>query len=383
MGARFTCTDSNARFEGRQLSATNDWKKDHNNRGWKNYITTQYDFIGANKVPVPRDPDCNVDEWPPAYFRDAQNSGQLVRYLPGSENKGVANLWGAFCKNNDGGNGNGQEKDGKLNKNLVKPKNHLGSHEVTVRGTTTTYVSYSAEYTRAVFSMDFKWDGSELGRAPDDSNSWGLDRNPCWPQAIVPNDPGYCLNTNDPWYNNHVPNPDLRMQYSQQPSPQVIKSAEAWLKRHNEVQVQAQVGSNPAPKRPPPGGSGSTPGPKKGPTNPPAAGHKRSLDLLEDGLLAIRDDEFNVTRRLTDEEIKRDIEVIQCADRTCSKERRSYANEEGVIFIPGSRPAMSPPESVEAVATVVAGPATTLERRTVERRSPSPEFPEATTAPAQ
>ena len=90
----------------------------------------------------------------------------------------------------------------------------------------------------------------------------------------------------------------------------------------------------------------------------------------------IRD--VNLTRRLTDEEIKQNVEVLDCADRTCSNERRALGDEDFIV-IPGVGPQMTPPTEVDSVPTIVPE-ATTLETKVETRKAISPELPAPTFA---
>lgn len=113
---------------------------------------------------------------------------------------------------------------------------------------------------------------------------------------------------------------------------------------------------------------------KKPPGNLPS---KRALEIIDDGL-AIHD--VNITRRLTDEEIERDVEIIQCADRTCSKERRALEDEDEVLVIGEKGPAMKYSTNVDTVPTINPRAATTLEIRVENRKLTSLELPVATVA---
>ena len=119
-------------------------------------------------------------------------------------------------------------------------------------------------------------------------------------------DPGWVLSIKDNWYgrHGHVPNPDLRERYSgkDEPKQDLIDEVEAWLEQYPEVKVGGAKSGNP----------GS-----------PECRRRRSLDVSSNGLLGIRDNDFNVTHRLTDEELVNNVEIIGCAHRTCSKERRA------------------------------------------------------------
>ena len=388
----FGCTDNYQPADRRKLPAVGNWKKQHNNGdGWTDYITATYKFQGNQEKDADKPPDCQVDEWPPAYFRSEQNTGQVVRYLPGSVNGGVAAAWTSWCKKNDGGEGNGQFLENKkLNTQLVTPKDKLATsiNKGKNKGDADTlYETWSVEYQRATFSVAFKWEGGDLGGEPDEGNSWGLKINPCWPEALLPEDPGWVLDVDDDWYKNHIPNPDLRGQYAKAPGQDLINAANAWLARPENSDKKVVANGSGGPKRQnSDDGQGPNKAQKQGstPTNPRR--RRRSLSVSSNGFLAIRDDDLNVTRPLTNEELNNDIEVVRCADRTCSKERRSLerneqTDNESVLVIDGDNPRMTPPKDVEAVPTVtpiLPRQAVSMSLRSIERRSPSPDLPKVT-----
>lgn len=293
-----------------------------------------------------------------------KNLGQIIRWLPGSENSGAANTeWRKFCANHDGVAGNGQfhkddvkeSKQGPVNEDLVSLKRP--GKEIKNKGPdgkTTTTTEYEARFTRAVFEMQFDklWPTT-----PSQDNDWGLKENPCWPEDIVPNDPGYALLTADKWYDTAPATVrDQRSLYAKPPPKEMIEAADG-SKGKKRPHPDDDNGPN-----------------KKPPGNPPS---KRALENI-DGGLAIRD--VNITRKLTDEEIGQDVEIIQCADPTCSKERRALEDEDGVLVISGKGPAMTPLGNVDAVHTINPKAATTLEIRIENRKLAFPELPKATVA---
>lgn len=355
----FRCTDSHTGAR-EALNAVGKWKEDHNSgNGWKAFTTANYVFQGAKEVGDDKVPKCDVDEFPPAYFRDEATPGQVVRYLPSSPNRAAGKLWTTWCKNNDGGSGNGQFLDNNkdLNEKLVTKVKSLDRHTEHGKGkedSATVYETWSVKYQRAIFSMAFDWKGGDLGGEPNDANFWGLDINPCWPKAILPEDRGWVLDINDDWYKTHVPNPDLREQYKQAPSQDLIDKANAWLHDNQDFEIGGDGGG---PKRQnSDDGQGANKAQKVGRTPSNSRRRKRSLHMSRHGLLGIRDDEFNITRLLTVEELSNDIELINCADRTCFNERRALeqtgeGDDEIVLIIKGQGPQMTPPADVEAVPT--------------------------------
>ncbi len=174
-------------------------------------------------------------------------------------------------------------------------------------------------------------------------------------------DPGWVLDTEHDWYtkHGHTPKPDLRKRYlgKDESKQDLIDEAEAWLKKHPEIKVGGGKSGNPGgPKREPSDdGKGANKAQKQGgPAN--TSRRRPSLDVYSNGLLGIRDNDFNITRRLTDEELNNNVEVIQCADRTRSKERRAMEQNGGddkanLLIVNGEGPNMLPPENVEAVPT--------------------------------
>ncbi|KAF2466463.1 uncharacterized protein BDR25DRAFT_359791 [Lindgomyces ingoldianus] len=73
----------------------------------------------------------------------------------------------------------------------------LKSKSVKSSGTSTTEF-YEAGLMRTTFSISFNWAGA---LTPNYGNDWGLRANPCWPEDIVSEDPGFVLLTDDNWYN--------------------------------------------------------------------------------------------------------------------------------------------------------------------------------------
>lgn len=356
----YTCSDSNARAEATQLTATHEWKKQHANKDWHSYTKSSYTFNNQEK-PV----TCQADEFPPAYFMplpDPQHAhGQLIRWLPSGENSGAANTeWGNFCAKEDGGKENGQrhktgQNAGKINTELVSMPSS-GKEKTTKggNGKMTTVTEFEVKFTRAVFEMQFDKLWPEM---PSKENDWGLRQNPCWPEDILPDDPGYVLLTDDNWYKTAMPPKDHRADYAKPPPKEMIEAAEG------------RRGT----KRP---HSPDEPDPNKRPEGEQQA--KRGLALGEDGL-GIRDG--GAVRKLTRREMEEDIEVIQCADRLCSKERRALGDGQeadgSVIVIPGTAPATMPSENVDAIPTRLPVP-TTL-KTTVDKRSIiSPDLPAVT-----
>jgi len=120
----------------------------------------------------------------------------------------------------------------------------------------------------------------------------------------------------------------------------------------------------------------AVPGNKR-PATPEDQSGKR-VELDERGLV-IRDDNFNVSRRLTEEELRQNLEVIPCRDHSCSAERKELGDHHDFLFVPGSLPATIPSANL-AVTTTATTFSTALV--SVERPSPVDHFPRVTEAAA-
>ncbi|KAF2814094.1 uncharacterized protein BDZ99DRAFT_567780 [Mytilinidion resinicola] len=366
MSSAYTCRDDNRSRNG---GSTRDWKSQHALKGWKDFTKPAYKFW-SDENPKKK-PNCQLDEWPPAYFvppnpnpnpkKGEYKPPVVVRWIPGSENGGVASLWNKYCDDEDGGFKNGQllkqygqvkkpptgKKFGDVNERLVKlirPGEEVVKKGKDKKATTTT--EFEAEYTRAVFEISFDKDFKDF---PTKENDWGLRENPCWPEDIVPNDPGFVVFTDDPWYKT-AGSPKLvaelkkqKVLYKKAPSADMVKKAK-----------ERQKG-NPSDDKP----------------------VERSIELIDDGGLAVRG--TNTSRRLTPDEIRQNLQIIRCADSTCSEERKGLRDEgEEALVISGTTiglPAL-PSVNVDSIPTIM--PRAYLEPKDNTRTSVSPELPMST-----
>lgn len=223
--------------------------------------------------------------------------------------------------------------DPKFHKQLPKPKVIEG------RKGTVTHLYETVTFKRAVFEIDFDF-GAD---APSKANDWHLKRNPCWPRDIVPNDPGFVLLSNDPYYNL-----DKAVDwYIGPPDREKFEAAQkARKKRLPEAPDVSDKGVPPAKAD-----AGKPPAPKQQKPNPPAGGKRRRLALIDDRI-HLRDDDFNVTRPLTEDELRNNVEIIQCTDRRCAHDQANDDGKDGSLYVPGTGPP-STPSAVNAVPTLV------------------------------
>lgn len=389
-----TCGDGIVNEKGEKVrlhgTATALWKAQHTS-AWTAF--TRDDYVNWRGDP-PASPGCQADEYPPAEFlkpggkntngEHGSDDAQLVRYLPQIENGGAAHMWRGVCSGHDGGKNNHQfiknDGEGRVNENLVKLKGK--AREDTHRGhdgKMTTIVTWpKAVYTRAVFEMKFDWSAPNDPKephlkkplVPSDENHWGLRDNHCWPKDIAENDPGFTLLTDDLFYGSMNPKPDTE-RYKDSPSPQLVEEAN---KKRAKAHLEAiDIDQSKGQKRPN-SASGSN-DPNKAPKIDPPSRKRGEIQVLDDGFAVV---EGNVTRRLTSEEVRRDVKIVPCADKFCSRERAEVGRGESHLVIPASPPKLRPLKSVEAATTVAESNLATMETRTYARTTISPELPKVT-----
>ncbi|KAH8650613.1 hypothetical protein BGZ60DRAFT_421433 [Tricladium varicosporioides] len=156
---------------------------------------------------------CQRDEWPPRSFwptKKRNQLGQLVRFLPGPENGGAGSMFNSFCERNGE-----RAADGKKNAKLHTTVSSLERVAVT-SGVTTTITSVQVQVPQPVFEIT-DWDG--LPRDAGDPD--GLKKNPCWPSMIVPDDPGFALLTDDPYYQHNPRAAATVTNYAKAPDPTI------------------------------------------------------------------------------------------------------------------------------------------------------------------
>lgn len=175
--------------------------------------------------------------------------------------------------------------------------------------------------------------------------------NPSWPKDIAPLDPGYQLTVDDPWYASHKEAREFMQEndYAKEPNQAILKAAQE--KRPDVIL--------PGAKRPAGQISGNSPGGSR------QGSPSRRDEILEivDGRIMARDQVLNTTRPLSAQEIRNEIEIRECSDRLCTKERRESVDGQLVkasVVIPGYAPPADMPSANEAVPTDAA---TLLPRR--------------------
>jgi hypothetical protein len=197
-------------------------------------------------------------------------------------------------------------------------------------------------YTRAVFALSFI--SMPTNTAPGDT--YGLRQNMCWPRPIAPDDPGFALLTDDPYYSSSpgILAASTVKLYAKKPGAARIASAKSLISAWSTVTALPRRWFDPT-----------------------------AVELNDAGLLV---DSGNVTRRVTDDEIEENMLFVECADVTCEREKEQLGEQaESVIFIPGTESRSSPPVDVIAATTAAGGP-TTLRTLAQARSTLSPDLPQ-------
>jgi len=188
---------NNDRMEG--ATATKVWSDQHSGKGW---IGPRY---RANGELI----RCDRDEFPPSYFlHEAFNAykysgkdsrGQLVRYLPRSENSGAGRMWKGAC----------------FRPVVLDMSNDefLKKFKAATKRLTATESDVIKTYAEVVVTVrpEFTIDTWERKALPKND---GLEDNECWPSEKAALDPGFALLEYDPYYAQMKNRPyDYRKEY--------------------------------------------------------------------------------------------------------------------------------------------------------------------------
>lgn len=319
--------------------ATDQWEREHPKNAWRDYLPPSFT---NNKGVV----SCQRDEYPPGFF-NKPSYAQVVRWLPQADNDAGGKVWQYFCRNNDGGKGNGQllraNKRKKLlgnelNEELLDLGNSVERVKMGADRKKTTTTEYDAKFTRAVFSLDFEWGGMA---PPAPANDWYLSENPCWPAAVATDDPGFNLLTDDNWYKT-----------AGNKAQQDARKAQKALYAGTIPAALAQTAVKPKRRR-----------------SPEFDLSARDFEILQDGY-GVRGTNFS--RRLDDGE----VEVIQCQTQNCQAELELLSPDEIAAIIPAPVEKKSAlPEINDVVPT---GVPEWVEIPAEKRMEISPQLPTAT-----
>ncbi|KAI0104658.1 hypothetical protein GGR51DRAFT_572584 [Nemania sp. FL0031] len=189
--------------------ATAVWKNEHSS-GTKRKVTDPQNWTNKKYYPDLEDgQNCQRDEYPPIYLLnrqspayihsgdDSSTGGQLVRYIPSSDNKAAGDLWKSVC----------------FRPPLRKFKTPAALFDrIQKHGAIVNVVSPNPDKVIKHVTLDvddrpeFSFGAWDHDPNPDPNDPDGLYKNPCWPKKITgPDDPGFALLSYDPWYKDANP----------------------------------------------------------------------------------------------------------------------------------------------------------------------------------
>lgn len=228
---------------------------------------------------------CQRDEFPPAAIWQARDKRVWIRLLPGSENGSAGQLFKG-CPDKVVLRTLGVHRD---------PPVRDGCRDRVVETQTVQPID-------TVIVIRFK-------NMPA-INDAGLTENPCWPSTLV-DDPGFALNTNDPWY--------------QEPPNLGRRGYKKFYANPPEAQFT------------------------QGKVNKPGWGKRDERSVMM-GMMDpdnVYVDEGNSSRRITEDELLEEFGMLRCLG-DCSAEMADL----GIASLPVSQMAPTPtPQNVEAEAT--------------------------------
>lgn len=136
-------------------------------------------------------------------------AGQLVRWIPRSDNRGAAAMWRGICFEPSIEGFTEQDFLDNMKKDLAKQdvtETYTTGKNKDVTKTLTQYY-FSATVERVPEFTIGSYEPKPLG------NDDGLSENRCWPKDVAGKDPGFVLLTIDPYYGGNKPPYDYAAKY--------------------------------------------------------------------------------------------------------------------------------------------------------------------------
>lgn len=175
--------------EMRRLAPTS-WSTQHDGTDWQDEQYRQEQYCDRDEYP----PLYLLGPQSPAYLNSGRNvNGQLIRWIPWNENQDAGRNWKGACfiPPLEGS----RLSDAEFERRFNAANNKVNRNK---RQVTQTFAEIEVDH-RPEFSFG-SW--GHTGHADRDDGLWD---NPCWPNMLAPEDPGFCLLTFDPWYGGNPP----------------------------------------------------------------------------------------------------------------------------------------------------------------------------------
>ncbi|KAK4063449.1 CAZyme family GH18 and CBM24 [Trichoderma aggressivum f. europaeum] len=197
--ATLTCPQEAAATKHRlDARATSVWSSQHAGEGWQDRDAAGRTWQNCDRDEYP--PAYLLGETDPAYINSGSNSkGQLVRYVPNTQNPKAGQMWKGTCFGTP--------------VRALSDKVLMDSVAKAPQSKKQNIQKVNFEQTMAEIGVDTRPEFTISSWGPPSSSDAGLSANPCWPKGIAAADPGFALLTYDPYYGGRAPAYDYKAKY--------------------------------------------------------------------------------------------------------------------------------------------------------------------------
>ncbi|KAK4072464.1 CAZyme family GH18 and CBM24 [Trichoderma harzianum] len=197
--ATLTCPQEAAATKHRlDARATSVWSSQHAGEGWQDRNAPGRTWQNCDRDEYP--PAYLLGETDPAYINSGSNSkGQLVRYVPNTQNQKAGQMWKGTCFGTP--------------VKALSDKVLMDSVAKAPQSKKQNIQKVNFEQTMAEIGVDVRPEFTISSWGPPSSSDAGLSANPCWPKGIAAADPGFALLTYDPYYGGRAPAYDYKAKY--------------------------------------------------------------------------------------------------------------------------------------------------------------------------
>ncbi|KAL7962511.1 hypothetical protein V8C34DRAFT_325324 [Trichoderma compactum] len=197
--ATLTCPQEAAATKHRlDARATSVWSSQHAGEGWQDRDAAGRTWQNCDRDEYP--PVCLLGETDPAYINSGSNSkGQLVRYVPNTQNQKAGQMWKGTCLGTP--------------VRALSDKVLMDSVAKAPQSKKQNIQKVNFEQTMAEIGVDTRPEFTISSWGPPSSSDAGLSANPCWPKGIAAADPGFALLTYDFYYGGRAPAYDYKAKY--------------------------------------------------------------------------------------------------------------------------------------------------------------------------